>query len=336
MKKNIKIILLTILLLLAITPTGIYAAKKSDEIKVIPGGEPFGIKLFSEGVVVTKIESFEVEGTKYCPAEKAEIKVNDIIISANDKKISNNSEFKKIIENSSGQKIELKIKRDDKEIVTSLTPIINENSVYKAGMWIKDSAAGLGTITFYCEENNSFCGLGHGICETDTGMLMPLSYGDTESAFITSVSMSKNGNVGTLNGYFSGNRIGTAVKNNEIGVYGLSTSTNYKEYMEIADTDDVNKGKAYILTTIYGDTPKAYEIKILKVKRKDANINMIIEVTDEELLSVTGGIVQGMSGSPIIQDGKIVGALTHVLVDDVTKGYGVFAKTMYDEMMSIS
>lgn len=331
MKRNFRLIILLILLFTTLTPTGIYAAKESESIKVIPGGEPFGIKLFSEGVMVTKIEGFNKNGDLLSPAETAGIKINDIIICADDKKISTNADFKEIVESSEGKEIKLKIKRGDKELTTIIKPMENEDGVYKIGMWIKDSAAGLGTITFYREDNMSFCGLGHGICEAQTGNIMPLSYGDIESAYITSVTTSKNGNVGTLNGYFTGELIGEATNNNETGVYGrLVSNTLNKKEMEIAGIEEITKGKAYILTTVNGNEAESYEVEITKIKKNDSLINMVIEITDEELLSVTGGIVQGMSGSPIIQNGKIVGALTHVLVDDVTKGYAIFAKTMYE------
>ena len=337
MKKYLKLFIIICLASALVCMPKVSAANKAKPMIVIAGGEAFGIKLFSEGVIVTKTESFICEGKSVCPAEYAGIKVNDIIIGADNISINTNKDFKNIIENSEGKSIEIKLRRNDKEIITNLIPLKNENDKYKAGMWIKDSAAGLGTITFYSEELNSFCGLGHGICETDTGKLIPLSFGDVEYANVTSVTMSKNGNVGTLNGYFTDNDIGTAKLNNENGIYGtLKNPVNKTEYIEIADSDETEKGSAYILTTLSGETPKKYDVKIKKIKKHNDQYNLVFEITDEELICICGGIVQGMSGSPIIQNGKIVGAVTHVFVDDVTTGYGIFAEKMYDEMLNVS
>ena len=163
---------------------------------------------------------------------------------------------------------------------------------------------------------------------------MPLSFGEIDSAVITSVTKSSNTSVGTLNGYFTSQTIGTVKSNNEFGVYGDSTTIPYeKTEVEIADKNEVKKGNAYILTTTDESGVKEYDIKIKKIKHNNTQTNMIVEITDETLLEKTGGIVQGMSGSPIIQNGKLVGVITHVLVEDVKTGYAIFAETMYDKMM---
>jgi len=336
MKKTIKMFIIISLLLISLSPTIVTsAADKSDEkTEVIIGGEAFGIKMFSEGVIVTKTESFKVSGDEYCPAKEAGISANDIIISANEIPISTNKDLKRIIENSKGSEIKLKILRQSKTIITNITAVKNEKGIYKTGMWIKDSAAGLGTVSFYSSDSKKFCALGHGICESDTGELMPLSYGEIESADITSVTKSSNGKVGSLNGYFTGEVLGEVNKNNDLGIYGTTNIISDKHIIELGKPEDVTKGKATILTTSTDNQINEYEIEIKKIKKSDPKINMIIEITDENLLESTGGIVQGMSGSPIIQKGKLVGVVTHVLVDDVTKGYAIFSETMYNEMMS--
>ena len=339
MKNKIRIFLIFNLITLLTVSTVTYSAQDNDvdNPMVYPGGEAFGIKMFSEGVIVTKTESFMANGKMVCPANDAGIQADDIIISADNISISSNNDFKNTIEHCCGKTIVLKIKRQDKVLSVNLTPVKNDDGKYTAGVWIKDSAAGLGTVTFYGTDTNCFSGLGHGICEEETGILMPLSYGDIEYACITSVTKSRNGKVGSINGYFTGTKIGTASKNNETGIYGIADiSLENKEAIEIADKEEVKKGKAYILTTIEGSEPQKYEIEIVRIKRYDNCVNMVIEITDNNLLKETGGIVQGMSGSPIIQDEKLVGAVTHVLVDDVTKGYGIFAETMYEQMMQTS
>ncbi|MBE6737057.1 MAG: SpoIVB peptidase [Ruminococcaceae bacterium] len=337
MKNASKLFLIINLLLLMISPTMISAESENttDKRIVIPGGEAFGIKMFSKGLIVTKIEGFESEGLNVCPAKIAGIEVNDIIVSANEEVLNSSKEFKEIIEKNNGQAIEIKLMRDNKEISTTLVPQKDSNSNYKAGMWIKDSAAGLGTISFYSQEHESFCGLGHGICDLDTGKLMPIDFGEVESATITSVTKSSCGKVGTLNGYFTNEMIGTAEHNCDIGIYGEAEYIpDDKTPIKIANKDEVEKGKAYILTTVEGNRCEKFDIKIKKIKRNTEDTNMVIEITDDNLLNCAGGIVQGMSGSPIIQNNKLVGVITHVLIDDVKTGYAIFAETMYEKMIT--
>lgn len=337
--KKIKIKRLLFLLLISVlifSPTSTRAATDTDikdSVYVVPGGEPFGVKMFSDGLMVTDIEGFKINGKKVCPATEAGLQKNDIIYSANGRILYSNNELKSIIENSEGNSIKLKIKRDNEFSDVELKPVKDSNNTYKAGLWVKDSAAGLGTITFYCEESKAFCGLGHGICDKDTKSLIPLSYGELDKANISSVTKSVCGNVGTLNGYFTDYVIGNAVCNHETGIYGhIKESVANKNKVEIAEKNEVKKGKAEIYTTVNGDSPEKYEVEITRINFNDSTINLTVKITDERLMDKTGGIVQGMSGSPIIQNGKLVGALTHVLVDNVDYGYGIFAQTMYEIM----
>lgn len=335
MKKSSKFTAYLIIIISLLIPVNAYASKNED-IYVALGGEPFGIKMFSDGLIVVKIESFETEKGSCCPAEDAGINVNDIIYSANNILLKSSTNLKEIIATSNGEKINLKIKRDEKYLNIELTPQMSTDGDYKAGLWVKDSAAGIGTITFYNDKYTSFCGLGHGICDTETGALIPISYGEVDEASISSVTKSSCGNVGTLNGYFTDNVIGDAVENNQTGIYGISKSTNYqKNIIPLAKPEEVVKGKAYIYTTTQGSKAEKYEIEITKIDMNDETVNMIIKITDERLLDITGGIVQGMSGSPIVQNDKLVGAVTHVLVDDVAYGYGIFAQTMYEVMEEV-
>lgn len=331
-KSKIAILFLTILILICpASATADVSTNVSESVYL--GGEPFGIKMFCDGVLVIGMQDVETKNGKQRPAKNSGIKVNDVITYANGEHIESSEELKSIIESSSGDEITLMIKRDDECIKTKLLPSVDKSGELRAGLWIKDSAAGLGTITFYSESKEKFCGLGHGICESETNAILPISTGDVELAYITSVTKSSGSDIGTLNGYFTGEDIGDATKNLENGIYGdTNRDFDSKQLIEIADSSEVRLGEASILTTAEGSTPKEYKAEIIKVFPKDKTKNIVIKITDEELLKITGGIVQGMSGSPIIQDGKLVGAVTHVIVDKVDCGYGIFAENMLSTM----
>lgn len=334
MKTKSKITILFLTILILICPISATAdANEAQSQTVYLGGEPFGIKMFCDGVLVIGMQDVETENGKEHPAKNSGIKVNDVIINANGEHIESSEELKGIIEASSGDEITLTIKRNDECIETNLLPSVDKSGELKAGLWIKDSTAGLGTITFYSEDKENFCGLGHGICESETNVLLPISSGDVELACITSVTKSSGSDIGTLNGYFTGEDIGDATKNLVNGIYGCTIQDfDSKKSIEIADSSEVKLGEATIITTVNGSTPKEYEAEIIKVFPNDKTKNIVIKITDEELLEITGGIVQGMSGSPIIQNGKLVGAVTHVIVDKVDCGYGIFAENMLKTM----
>ncbi len=290
---------------------------------VILGGTPFGLKIFTNGVIVIKVNDTD------SPAKKAGIKVNDLIIKANDNEIKSNEDLKAIIENSDGKSINLTIKRDDDVFVKSIVPQFEQNNNYTIGMWIRDSTAGIGTITYFEEESKRFAALGHGICDKDTNMLMPLRDGEILGATISNCSKGADGVIGCLNGYFDNETIGEITDNNAYGIYGNYEYTDSTRVIQVADEKDVSTGKATIYSTIDGCTPKEYDVEITRLNLdENSGQNMIIKVTDEELLDKTGGIIQGMSGSPIIQNGKLVGAVTHVFVNSPEKGYGIFVDNM--------
>lgn len=325
-RKVFSIYLALIIIFSSVYTTQIYAAENE---KVILGGTPFGIKMFSQGLMVIKTEAVKTTEGRTCPAEKSGIKVNDIIVSANEKEIKSNEELAKIIENSEGKNVRIELKRNEQLIKTIIAPVKNDEGIYKAGLWVKDSAAGIGTVTFFTKESNGFCALGHGICESNTGMLIPLAYGEVENAYIASVTKSSDGKVGALNGYFTNGTIGTATLNSNEGIYGTSDYCSGTE-IEIADCKDIEVGKAKIYTTVFGEQPEYYDAEIVRIGRNSQHADMIIKITDKELLERTGGIVQGMSGSPVIQNGKLAGAVTHVIIDDVDCGYAIFAQRMFE------
>ncbi len=326
MKKVIKIAFFLLFAFSIYLPCNVWAEEKNT---VTLGGEPFSVKLFCDGVLVIGTQIVQNEN----PAEDAGIKQNDIITFANGEKIISNEQLQEIIEDSGGEELSLTIKRGEESIYTTLYPEEDPQGNYKAGMWIRDSAAGIGTITFYSQDLEGFCGLGHGICDKDTGTLMPLATGDVDISYITSVTKSTDGCVGKLNGYFQDYDIGTALSNNENGLYG--TMTKQKEtgqIIEIGTKSEVQTGPALVYSTIEGSVPKSYNAEIININEENTTRNLVIRITDETLLDKTGGIVQGMSGSPIVQNGKLVGAVTHVMIDNVEYGYGIFAENMLREL----
>ncbi len=291
--------------------------------EVVLGGMPFGLKIFTNGVVVIKINGDNT------PAKKAGIKINDIITKADNEAITSNEQLKEIIENSDGETIEITLTRGEKTLTKILTPIKDESNLYAAGMWVRDSTAGIGTITYFDKSSKTFGALGHGICDKDTAMLLPIRDGEILSATINSYQKADANSVGGLNGYFDSEKIGEIKVNNDYGIYGVYDKLTNKRTVKVAKEEEIKCGKATIVTTINGQEMKEYEIEIEKLNlNKTSGQNMIIRVTDEELLEKTGGIVQGMSGSPIIQDKKLVGAVTHVFINNPEKGYGISISNM--------
>ncbi len=336
-KKYTAIIMMCLLLIIPISVTASEEDTKTEDIYVNLGGEAFGIKMFADGVYILKTEAFKNSmDTICCPAEEAGLKCNDVIKEANNITITSNEKLKNAIEGSQGKEIHLKVERNKEILSLDIKPQLSCDGSYKTGMWIKDSAAGLGTISFYSSELGGFCGLGHGMCDSETEKLIPVTKGEADFANVTTITKSSNGNVGTLNGYFTNEKIGNFTINSESGIYGiLSTDVQKDNKIQIAPKEDVSKGKAKIYTTINGDSPQYYDVNIVMVKKADDRINLIVKITDEKLLESTGGIVQGMSGSPIIQNGKLVGVLTHVVVNNVDYGYGIFAQTMYEQLKEV-
>ncbi len=317
-------------------------AANSTVKKVIPCGQPFGIKMLTEGIMVVRLS--DINGTKdSCPAKKAGVHVGDIIISVGGEKITSNEDLAKAISSSGGKTVKVILIRngyDDKsasgeKLSVNLTPeYCNSEKCYKTGMWVRDSSAGIGTITFYDPSTGVFGGLGHPICDADTGELMPLSSGEICDVSITGYKKGVNGNPGELRGRFlSSSQTGIVTQNTNSGVFGtLDEAPCDNKEIEIAEYDEIKKGKAEILTTISGSQPQKYSINIEQINIDDPESkNFVIRVTDKDLLDKTGGILQGMSGSPIIQNGKLIGAVTHVFVNNSCMGYGIFAQTMISQ-----
>lgn len=319
------------LVLFNTVPVKDVTVKISERKYVIPCGIPFGIKIYTEGVLVIKTTNVETKTKTVNPSQQADIRVGDIILSINNQKINNNEELQKCIEASKGKELKVQLKRNNIFITTTLTAVQEkESSKYKAGIWIRDSMAGIGTLTYYDPETHTFGGLGHGICDTDTEYLIPLQNGEILKANINSIRKSSCGIPGSFCGSFVGNKkIGQLISNTDAGVYGIMEQSPIDhELLPVANRYEIKAGKAQILTTVDGETPQYYDIEIESIDYNNGTKNMVICITDQKLIEKTGGIVQGMSGSPIIQNGQLIGAVTHVFVNDPLRGYGIFAENM--------
>ncbi len=317
---------------------GIFPVKKAqlnrtDAPSLIPGGSPIGIKLLTDGVVVVSVGE-ETKG-KRSPAEQAGIRAGDTIISANGEKLTSSNRLAEIISDSHGETVSLVIRRGSKEHTVEISPQYSEaEGVYKAGIWIKDSSAGVGTMTFIDPETGVFGALGHPISDGETKKILPLGSGEIVDVTITGCDKGSPGCPGELIGTFlTGLAAGNIEKNCPKGIFGkINYTSPSRKPLPVAFKTEVKTGEASILTTVDGCVPKEYKVSIEKISLNSGDTkNMVVRVTDPDLLEKTGGIVQGMSGSPIIQDGKIVGAITHVFVSDPRLGYGIFIENMLEE-----
>lgn len=322
MLKKLKIKFL-ILLTSFIMPISILAY--SDYI--IPGGENIGIEIKSKGVMI--VGQYEING-KYL-ANEAGLKVGDIITKVNGQKIETIDDMTKQI-SESNEKIELTYTRENKENTTSLN-IIKDNNVYKTGLYVKDEIKGIGTLTYIDPNTKLFGALGHEIIEKSTGKILEVKDGKIYNSKVTNISPSRDGNPGEKNAIIENNAIGTITENTNKGIFGeYQEKIPEKKQYKVATTNEIKTGEAKILTVLNDEEVKEYKIEILKISdSKEKTKNLLFEITDKELLETTGGIVQGMSGSPIIQGDYIIGAVTHVVVDSPTKGYGIFITNMLEE-----
>lgn len=293
--------------------------------RLIPCGEPFGIKLRTDGVMVVSVNAGS-------PADKSGIKAGDMIKSVNGVEVGTNSEISDAVQ-LSAESCSVIIKRGNSEKQIMITPESVDGSL-RLGTWVRDSAAGIGTLTFYDPDTGVFAGLGHPVSDVTTGELMPLSSGEATSAEIYSAIKGKNGETGELCGEICEQVIGTIKKNTQVGIFGDLKSEIDGTPLPMAFRQEVQCGPAVILSTIKGSEPIEYSIEIEKVNlcAMSGTKSMVVRVTDKRLLDAAGGIVRGMSGSPIIQNGMIVGAVTHVFVNDPTRGYAVFAESMVNEI----
>ncbi len=302
--------------------------KKVESMDIVLGGNTVGIKLLATGVLVVGVDR-----------DDDLIKIGDIILEVNKTKIESNDELIKFVNESNGNSLDLKINRQGKEFNVSVTPKKDElTNSYKLEMWVKDSSAGVGTITFYDKKTGSFGALGHAVTETKENYILPITSGGITKTEIYSVKKGEPKSPGELKGTLTNDTIGDIAGNTDKGVYGkvYDLDNINSNSIKILPKSKIKEGKASIFCTLDDNEIKEYSIEIEKVLlTSSGNKNMIIKITDKNLLEKTGGIIQGMSGSPIVQDGKLVGAVTHVFLNDPTKGYGVFIENMIDDMCNL-
>ena len=305
-------------------------------------GTPFGIKMVTDGVMVVGTGAVtDCNSRAVSPAQTAGIQEGDIILSINGEKISSKKQLTKLVESSAGQPLSLVVRRGEQLTSLHLSPVRSSlDNSYHLGLWVRDSSAGIGTMTFYDPNNGCFAGLGHAICDVDTGQLMPLSQGEIVEASIIGVHAGKSGSPGQLQGAFVANRsIGSLYTNSYNGVYGrLMNQPVDAQTIPMAQCQEVRQGPGKVLTTVSGQKPQLFDacIEKLSLSQDEPTKNMVLRITDPDLLELSGGIVQGMSGSPIIQDGMLVGAVTHVFVNDPTRGYGIFAENMDNTLLTVA
>lgn len=307
-----------------------------SDIKLIPCGNVFGVKFFTKGVLVINLAEIDTKDGKMCPAKKCGVRVGDIIINVDSNPVNTVEQLADAIEQSRGNQVNLDIERDGEMISVTLVPkLCLSDKKYKTGLWVRDSTAGIGTMTYYNPKTGFFAGLGHGICDVDTGALMPLLKASVVDVEVTDIIKGRKGIPGELKGSFDITRKGALSLNTSRGIYGVLDKKPEEvsgQPLSIALKDEICEGQATILCELDENGVKEYTAQISKIDKKSADgKNFVVTITDEKLLSKTGGIVQGMSGSPIIQNGKIIGAVTHVLVNDPTKGYGIFIENMLSE-----
>lgn len=315
---------------------------KSDRMKIYAGGENIGVKISTKGVLAVAFSDIEDANRKSLksPAEEAGIELGDVILKIDNKNISSSKQLRDVVTENKKGKVEIVIDRRGKEIVKSVTLVKDKKGDYKIGLWVRDSTAGIGTMSFYDENTGVYGALGHPITDSETDKILTVESGTLINSNVVNIRKGSVGAPGELKGVFVNEKtsFGTVGKNTPCGIFGVinknemqkrSSDKNNKLY-EIAYKDEVEVGPAQIITTIDQSGPKYYSINIEKVleQNKVGPKSMVIKVTDPELLEKTGGIVQGMSGSPIIQNGRIVGAVTHVLINKPDTGYGIYIEWM--------
>lgn len=328
LKKIRNTITTLLIILLLLIPECVLAY--SNEI--IASGKNIGIELESQGIII--VGTYQI-GNKN-PAKEANLQNGDKIISVNNKKVNSIEEMLEAIDlRNNPNSLDIVYLRGSKELKTTLNLEKDGNDIYKTGLYVKDSISGVGTLTFIDPNTKLYGALGHEIIEKTTGQKLEIKNGKIYESIVTGITPSENGNPGEKNVNYDTSKIyGNVSENTEYGIFGTYTEEmpDYDRLYKVANMDDIKLGNATMLTVTNDNVVKGYDISIIKLNRDTTgNKNILFQITDQELLRETGGIIQGMSGSPIIQGDYIIGAVTHVVVDDPTKGYGVFITNMLEE-----
>ena len=295
---------------------------------LVPVGHTVGVKLFADGVMVVGLSDGET------PAKESGLREGDILLAFNGTDVDSIEQFQRLLAENGAARATMSVRRGARTLTLPVTPEASSGGGYRLGAWIRDSMAGIGTMTFYDPQSGVFGALGHGVTDVDTGALMPLEHGSVMDATVKAVKRGESGSPGELRGDFDLTRdSGSLYANTDCGVFGVldgeTNAVTTRPAVPVAKKGEVTTGKAAILANCGGDEVRAYEVEIERVYAgASPTRNLLVRVTDPALLARTGGIVQGMSGSPILQNGKLVGAVTHVLVNDATRGYGIFIENM--------
>lgn len=318
---------------------------KINDIKVVPVGKVIGLKMYTNGVLVVGMSEIEDKNNLLNkPYENSDIKPGDTIIKVDEEIVESIDVLKQVVNDSNGKELSMTILRNGKVLNTNIIPVETQDKKYQLGLWVKDAATGVGTITFYEPESNFFGVLGHGITDYDTGSLINIDSGELVTAKVISLKRGEENNPGEIKGtIINSQTIGEVRKNTEFGVFGIlnnltALNIDVSNAIEVASREEIKEGEAKIICSINSsNTAKEYKIEIEKIYKENDynNKSMLIKIVDEELLKETGGIIKGLSGAPIIQNGKFVGAVTNVLVSNPEIGYGIFADMMIKELKSI-
>lgn len=340
--------LIFVCLLLTIIVVGQFSINKEDQASVhvvsetvlVPGGQSVGVRMDVKGVLIVGLEEIEDKnGKKINPGVLAGLQIGDTILEINGTKVYKAAEVQSLVNKIQGD-VRLKVKRKSEKLTIKLTPVLSKSdNLYKLGVWVKDKTAGIGTLTYYDPIKRTFGALGHGIVDPETGSILSVDKGQLLQAQVQSIQEGTAGTPGEIRGIFyeANSPLGALEKNSSFGIFGNAyhpiENELYKEPLVVGTKEQVEKGKAYILTTLDDNKLDRFEIEIEKIEHQNApsDKGMVIRVTDERLLKKSGGIVQGMSGSPIIQNDRIIGAVTHVFVNNPQKGYGIFIEWMLEK-----
>ena len=311
-----------------------------ENLKLSAGGIPFGVKFITEGVLIVGMNDVPTKSGKQCPAREAGLRIGDRIVKIGNQALISAAELTEIVEHAQAKPLKITYLRAGKTQTATLTPVYSSAEArYVTGLYVRDSGAGIGTLTFIVPETGAFAGLGHGICDATTGKPLPIRRGSVVDVTIKSVVKGIAGAPGEVKGYFSSGKTGTLLGNTDCGVYGVLAKLpkNLSEPIPVGLRNEVKDGKATILCTLDESGRQEYEVELSAIQLEAmGNKCFTVKVTDGKLLEKTGGIIQGMSGSPIIQNGKLIGAVTHVLINDPTTGYGIFIENMLNQMSDLA
>lgn len=314
-----------------------FSALAAEARELIPVGRAVGIRLETDGVVIAGIPDTCADGVTPSPAKNSGLKSGDIIVKVGGTDIESGADLKNLMNKQTGEPVAIQVKRDDKLEQMAITPQQTKEGMYSLGILVRDGVSGIGTVTFYDPETGAYGALGHPVNDAESGVSMPVREGFIAHVSVSDVAKGKTGAPGQLHGSFDfDTKLGTVLTNTDCGIFGemLSTKMLAEKPVEAAEDKEIHTGNAYILSNVDGSAVKRYDIEISRVftGNEAEGRSMLITITDDELKEATGGIVQGMSGSPIIQDGKLIGAVTHVLINEPTKGYGISISKMLENV----